>query len=466
MIIKNYSKKKILSLVIILYLIYLLIGMLGSVYFASVPDVSTNETVKETDERVALVESGDEAWHIRREMITQAQSSLDIATFSFQGGESVELFNGLLLDAADRGVSIRLLLDGVFHGIRLADRSIYEVFLEHENIEVGMYESLDPLKPWTFNNRMHDKIMIADNRVGLIGGRNIGDKYFDETVKGASHDREIVIMGDRSLPGTLVSDMSDYMDELWTLPYVTEREKSRLALMRDRRIERTSKALSERVESYHANSIIIKDADYWIGKSHPIDEGLFVRNGLERVKKEPVVWKTLLNQWNQTEESFLLKSPYIIFDSYMRQSSKPISLDPNKLTLLTNGIQATPNYLAHSGYRNNREDLLDSNIHVGEYQAKNSSLHMKSFVRDDKWVGVGSYNLDPRSTYLSTESMLIVKSDDLASEIVLETENRYGDKIEIADAEQEEQAAQEVSWLKRVTIESLRPFTFLFRRLL
>lgn len=448
------------------YAVFLVSGMVGGVYFSAIPEVSSSETVRETDERVSLVESGEEAWHIRREMITQAESSLDIATFSFQGGESVELFYGLLLEAADRGVSVRLLLDGVFHGMRLTDRRIYEVFLDHENIEIGMYEPLNLFKPWTFNNRMHDKIMIADNQVGLTGGRNIGDKYFNDTIDGASYDREIVIMGEEYRAKTLVADMADYFDELWSLPYVTKREAPVPTLTGSWRIEQTTDRLIERVENYHSSSIIIKNTDYWLEKSHAVKEGLFVHNGLERLNKEPRVWKALLNQLALTNESVLLNSPYIILDSYMEETSEEYQLEQNKLTLLTNGIQATPNYLAHSGYRNNRTNLIDSEVQMKEYQAKNSSLHMKSFVRDNKWVGVGSFNLDPRSTYLSTESMLIIKSPELADEILSETDERYGSKLENAGDETREQPDQKTNYIKKLTIESLRPLAYLFERLL
>ncbi|TVP90404.1 phospholipase D-like domain-containing protein [Alkalibacterium sp.] len=460
------SKIKMLSILLLFYGLYIVAGMLGGVYLSDIPEASVSQAVKETDERVALVESGEEAWHIRREMITQAETSLDIATFSFQGGESVELYYALLLEAANRGVSVRLLLDGVFHGMRLTDRRIYEVFLAHENIEVGMYEPLNPFKPWTFNNRMHDKLMIADNRVGLTGGRNIGDKYFDEKTDGVSYDREIVVMGKESRPETLVMEMADYFQKLWTQPYVSKRDKPVPTLTGNWRIERTAESLKDRVDNYHLTSLIIKDTDYWLDKSHAAEKGLFVHNGLERFNKEPAVWKTMLNQLAETEESFLLKSPYVIMDTYMIESSEQFLFEPDKLTIVTNGIQATPNYLAHSGYRNNRDDLIESEAHVKEYQSENSSLHMKSFVQDDKWVGIGSFNLDPRSVYLNTESMLMVKSEELADEVLSETDKRYGDKLEHAAEGVESKSAQETSRIKKLVIDSLRPLTMLIERLL
>ena len=208
------AKKKWIVGGVVIYVVYAVAGVTGGVYLSSVPSVSEVPQPVSTDERVALVETGEEAWQIRRELITEADTTLDIATFAMQGGETVDLFYSLILEAADRGVQVRLLLDGIFHGMRLLDRQIYDVFLSHPNIEVGMYDTLNPLRPWTWNNRMHDKLLIADEKVGLIGGRNVGDKYFNESADTVSYDRELLVIGQDGSANELVSDMSHYFDEL------------------------------------------------------------------------------------------------------------------------------------------------------------------------------------------------------------------------------------------------------------
>lgn len=461
------AKKKWIAGGVVIYVVYAVAGVTGGVYLSSVPSVSEVPQPVSTDERVALVETGEEAWQIRRELITEADTTLDIATFAMQGGETVDLFYSLILEAADRGVQVRLLLDGIFHGMRLLDRQIYDVFLSHPNIEVGMYDTLNPLRPWTWNNRMHDKLLIADEKVGLIGGRNVGDKYFNESADTVSYDRELLVIGQDGSANELVSDMSHYFDELWSMPYVTRRQDPVPTLTSNWRVRRTSETLRERAARYHEGSLTPMTEEYWMKKSHAIDSGYFVHNGLERLNKEPAVWHSLLTVLSETEESILIQSPYVIPDAFMSETAGMHAIKSDTVTILTNGLQSTPNIIAHSGYRNHRDELIESGLNLLEFQKPDRSLHMKSFVKDNEWVGVGSFNIDARSTYLHTESMLVVSSPSLAEEINRMNEERYGSHIYPAQSEDPlPEGADGTHMLKQLIIDTLRPLTDLFDSLL
>ena len=89
-----------------------------------------------------------------------------------------------------------MLLDGFFNVIRRGTHSALSLLGEHENIELKIYEPLPLIEPWYINNRMHDKIILADGEIVITGGRNIGNKYFDEDHPNASRDRDIMIGGD------------------------------------------------------------------------------------------------------------------------------------------------------------------------------------------------------------------------------------------------------------------------------
>ena len=108
---------------------------------------------------------------------------MHIATFnhsvyySIAKGESTDLIMAALFKAADRGVYTRVLLDGIANGLRGNRRGVLYALASHPNIEVKYYEPFQLFKPWAWQNRMHDKIMIVDGQLGIIGGRNIGDKY-------------------------------------------------------------------------------------------------------------------------------------------------------------------------------------------------------------------------------------------------------------------------------------------------
>lgn len=90
--------------------------------------------------------------------------------------------------------------------------------------------------------------------------------------------------------------------------------------------------------------------------------------------------------------------------------------------MLTNSLYSTPNPPAYSGYLNYRKKLLDSGINIFELQAKDS-IHAKSYVFDKELLAIGSFNLDHRSAYLSTESMVIIQSEDIVNKFTEQTSN-------------------------------------------
>ena len=90
----------------------------------------------------------------------------------FQSDESGKLILGALHDAADRGVHIRLLVDGMESWIDMEGNPYFYGLSSHENVEIKLYNKANPLKPWKMMGRMHDKYLIADGKRYILGGRN------------------------------------------------------------------------------------------------------------------------------------------------------------------------------------------------------------------------------------------------------------------------------------------------------
>ena len=171
---------KVFLLVLLIYLLYVCVTAVGIFYIPIEKDAQLKNVPsflgKDSTDRVLLLENGYDSGVARIQMIQEAEQSIDIAYFSFGKGKTAELFLGTLLDAADRGVKIRILLDGICHGLRGKMSDARFALASHKNIELRYYESVDLLKPWTWHNRLHDKIMTVDRKLSIIGGRNIGDK--------------------------------------------------------------------------------------------------------------------------------------------------------------------------------------------------------------------------------------------------------------------------------------------------
>lgn len=132
-----------------------------------------------------LLDNNAESLHQRLMLIDEARYSLDIQYYLWYGDDSGELVFKRVMDAAGRGVRVRLITDDVL--LASEDETI-AVINAHPNVEGRLFN------PWRqhssqrsvkaaqtierFNYRMHNKLIVADNRIAIIGGRNLGDEYF------------------------------------------------------------------------------------------------------------------------------------------------------------------------------------------------------------------------------------------------------------------------------------------------
>lgn len=192
------SRKKFLLLPLI-YLAYsILFGALAFLYrvpwFQARVDLKKYREEEDRREKVALVEDGYESFLTRIKMIRESRETLDIAYYTMHDGYTTRVFLGEILEAADRGVEVRILLDGVFHNLDDELEPLIDIFQKHPNIDLKFYEPFKLLAPYTWNNRLHDKFIIKDGEMFLTGGRNIGDKYFLEDYDKKVYDRDLLIL--------------------------------------------------------------------------------------------------------------------------------------------------------------------------------------------------------------------------------------------------------------------------------
>ncbi|MGE4585639.1 MAG: phospholipase D-like domain-containing protein [Sphaerochaeta sp.] len=116
---------------------------------------------------------------------------------------------------------------------------------------------------------------------------------------------------------------------------------------------------------------------------------------------------------NSARERIVIQSPYIIINGAMRKYAADTG--EAELLFLTNSQAVSPNYFAMSGYLNHRKRLLRSSD-ILEYKG-HGSLHGKTILMDGKILGIGTFNMDPRSSFLSTETMVFIESENLATQL-------------------------------------------------
>jgi putative cardiolipin synthase len=428
---------KFLRTVILSYLVYVLVG--GVLVFAIPPQVPEDSyesfpPLRGNDE-VALLDGRLESFDVRIHLLRQATEYIDIAYHTVNPGEAADIFFGEVLSAADRGVQVRLLLDGIFHNLRFSLRKAYRALIHHPNVELRYWEPVDPIKPWAWQHRLHDKIILVDGQYAMIGGRNIGDKYyFDREQHKPVFDLDVVIRGCVNSSSSFLHAAHSYFEKLWHSPYAEPQEHSRINECK------AVGAINRYVEAARAY-----ETDFMCPSFVPVEMIHMVNNPLDRGSKHPVVLLALSEYNNSARERIVIQSPYVIIDRAMRKYV-PYTGEA-ELLFLTNSPAVSPNYFAVSGYLNNRKRLLRFSD-ILEYQGP-GSLHGKAILIDGKILGIGTFNMDPRSSFLSTETMVFIESETLAAQL----EEIFGTYLE---SSLPPSSAQYVPFMKRIATSLVR----------
>lgn len=421
---KSITKTNVIKFALYFFVIYVMVT--GMFIFAIPKDISTEHKNNSTTDnyysdtigpdRAVLINDPLKAGVARIRIIENAKETLDISCFSIENGESSLLFFGALLEAADRGVQVNLLLDGMFHGMRGDLRDIVYAFAAHPNMDLKYYEPFNIFLPWTVNNRMHDKYIIADNTIAIIGGRNIGDKYFnpDWYNDKITNDRDIVVFNYvEDCTDSVLHQLSDYYDLVWNHEYTKLPIKELSSKQYNKGIEKSQELKANAKSAKEVHKELFEDEVDLMALSSPTNKITLITNPIERFSKEPTMWYEITQLMQSAKKSVFIQSPYVIPSRQMIKKDLNKSIfEDIKFSILTNSLASSPNMLAYSGYLKNKEMIVDNNVDVYELQSENST-HAKSFVIDDDLALIGSFNLDPRSVYLSTESMVVIHSADI-----------------------------------------------------
>ena len=133
-------------------------------------------------------------------MISQAKEEIILSTFDFRSDDSGKLILGALIDAADRGVSVNVIVDGVSGFLRMRG---------------NVYNKANPLKPWKMMGRMHDKYLIADGKTYILGGRNTYNYFLGDFPGHKNYDRDVLVVCNEPEKENSVNQLLDYFETIW-----------------------------------------------------------------------------------------------------------------------------------------------------------------------------------------------------------------------------------------------------------
>lgn len=397
----------------------------------------------------------------RLDSANYAQRSLDLQYYYWKNDLTGKLLCRAIVEAAERGVRVRLLLDDInAHGLD----TTYLALDSHNNIEVRLYNpatnrghrfrrSLELIFRYaSMSRRMHNKSWIADGRMAIVGGRNIGDAYFDASESVSFRDIDVLVIG------RAVSDAEQIFDRYWNSS--SSLSIRALHRIRNPKLKRLMARLESFYRSYNATRFmnLVRDCEscktvFQVADNfHWTNEASIVADPPNKVKgdKSDILLAHKIQSLMQSAAIDIeIVSPYFI-PGYrgVAQLQSIVSRGVN-VSVLTNSLAATDVIAVHGAYAKYRKPILESGVTLFElkqrgikkksslFGSSSASLHTKSFVIDDCDGFIGSFNLDPRSTAINTEMGVFFRHPVLARELKeifqLQTSSKFSYRIQLHD---------------------------------
>ena len=384
---------------------------------------------------------GIDALAARLVLTERALSSIDVQYYLIKNDITGRALLRSLLRAAERSVRVRLLLDDVFtKGYDAGMAALHS----HPNFEIRIFNpfsrgfagrSVGAATSFSrINRRMHNKSFTVDNRVTVIGGRNIADEYFGAREDAKFSDLDVLAVG------PVVTDVSNMFDSYWNhetaipvpafagRPEDPEAELDQLRNELETAVEaiRASKyaaALVGRAYEYLDSDASIFDwAPYSLVYDSP-DKGV-----RKRADEAESITTPLIESLASAEQEVVIVSPYFV----PRKTGIERILDLHDrgvdVSVITNSLAANNQFMVHGGYAPSRKPLLKGGIKLFEVRpdadvagtefvdasGAKATLHTKAFIVDRREVFIGSFNFDPRSAWINTEMGVIIRNPDLA----------------------------------------------------
>jgi len=397
-----------------------------------------------------LLDSGVDAFGMRAGLAESAQRTLDLQYYIVREDTTTQLLLYRVLRAARRGVRVRLLIDDLYAPGPDFDLA---AFSAQPNIEVrvfnpflhrgpmGLSRLLEFLgDPARLNRRMHNKLWIADNAAAIVGGRNLGDEYFDASGEVNFSDLDILAAG------PVVRDISrsfdDYWNSEWSVPieaFVAEppgperlaglergletrlqafRDTDYARVLRDTRLGLQLRSGQLPLIPAHATALYDKPEKYSGSDGDASGRQVFAS------RMRPIA--------EAAQREIIMISPYFIPNEEGIGVLSALARRGVRVRILTNSLASTDVPVAHAAYARLRARLLAASVELYEMRpeptavtgrgrrlaaSSGASLHAKAIVVDRLHVVVGSMNLDPRSRLHNTEVAVLLESAPLGNRL-------------------------------------------------
>ncbi|ASG65636.1 phosphatidylserine/phosphatidylglycerophosphate/cardiolipin synthase family protein [Idiomarina piscisalsi] len=344
-----------------------------------------------------------------------------------------------LLNAVERGVTVDLLLDD--HHSRPIEPLLRDLS-RRSNFNVKFFNPFRHRR-WRWvnwltdfkrmNRRMHNKALVIDQQIAIVGGRNVGDEYFGTHAGQLFSDLDVIVRGpvvtkvledwrhywqcalSKSVGLIKRSHRSRLFEEIWKVfESKPETQDLNKYVLSDEQLNDETKALPE----FSASAQVVSD--------DPLKADL-------ASKPKRSLTQQIAKTIGSATQSILLVSPYFVPTATGVKELESLAEQGVEVRVLTNSLAVTDVPAVHAGYQRRRRRLLLAGIKLFElrlteekklrkdmkpyFRRSASSLHAKTVTVDGSKVFVGSFNFDPRSAQINTESGIIIESVAMAQRI-------------------------------------------------
>lgn len=411
--------------------------------------------------------TGANAFAARSILADLASERIDAQYYIWHDDEAGQLMLKDLWEAAQRGVQVRLLLDDM-NGNQNLDRLLSH-FASHPNIAVRvvnplLYRNARPINylvnPIRINRRMHNKSMTYDNSISIIGGRNIGDEYLNNSQNSHFADLDVLLIG------KVVEQVNDSFEEYWQSKMAFDIEtltpyqhgnlnaQSHTFIRNDNAAKQNANKKQQALKTYRtalANAtigqgLLNQKLPFKFADIHFMSD---TADKLTGGNPDDYLISQLKVAFGTPQKQLSIISSYFVPTKSGVDELIAIAKSGVQVQILTNSYDATDVGMVHSGYAHWRKTLLRAGIRLYEFKATaqhptlnqnlyhkkdnrlwrtkqhtTTSLHAKVFAVDDSRSFIGSYNLDPRSARYNTEMGVLIDDNELAHNIHTAFDNR------------------------------------------
>ena len=387
------------------------------------------------------IEDGIDALAARLALAQRAELTIDTQYYLIKSDLTSHAFIDALLNAADRGVRVRLLVDDIFTKGYDAGMAALD---SHPNFEIRIFNPFSrgaAGRAWSsasdfgrINRRMHTKSFTVDNQVTIVGGRNIADEYFGAREDAKFDDVDVLGIG------PVAQDVSRMFDSFWNhetaLPVpafanMPDDPAAELELLRAKlQAWRESVIDSEYMDAVAQRTLEILDtasfsfawAPYALVYDSP-DKGI-----QEKAGEIDSITTPIKESLQSAENEIIILSPYFVPRKTGVETISELAGRGVDIVILTNSLATNNHVSVHGGYMSSRKPLLENGVKIFEARPDadvlgsevsaaddaTATLHTKAFLVDRKEVFIGSFNFDPRSANLNTESGVLIRSPEIA----------------------------------------------------